>query len=112
MSDPSSAVMDFPRRDAHDKLCGRTRYTVDQARPGMLHAALLRAETPSARIVRIEVSKARKMPGVRAIATAADAPALHGIGVADHPLFAKDLIRYVGEPIAAVAAETFAQAEA
>jgi CO/xanthine dehydrogenase Mo-binding subunit len=112
MSDPSSAVMDFPRRDARDKLCGRTRYTIDRARAGMLHAALLRAETPSARIVRIDVSQARKMPGVRAIATGADAPALHGIGIADHPLFATDRIRYVGEPIAAVAAETFAQAEA
>jgi len=111
MSDPNSAVMNFPRRDARDKLCGRTRYTVDRARPGMLHAALLRAETPSSRIVRIDVSKARKMPGVRAIATADDALARHGIGIADHPLFATDLIRYVGEPIAAVAADTFAQAE-
>src|ERR1700733_227826 len=111
MSDPSSAVMDFPRRDAQDKLRGRTRFTVDRARPGMLHAALLRAETPSARIVRIDVSLARKMPGVRAIATGRDASALHGIGIADHPLFATGLIRYVGEPIAAVAAETSAQAE-
>ena len=112
MSDLSSAVMNFPRRDARDKLCGRTRYTIDRARPGMLHAALLRAETASARILSIDVSQARKMPGVRAIATARDASALHGIGIADHPLFAADLIRYVGEPIAAVAAETFAQAEA
>ena len=99
MSDLSSAVMNFPRRDARDKLCGRTRYTIDRALPGMLHAALLRAEIASARIVRIDVSKARKMAGVRAIATGDDAPARHGIGIADHPLFAMDRIRYVGEPI-------------
>ncbi len=112
MSESSGAVMNFPRRDAQDKLCGRTRYTVDRVVPGMLHATLLRAETPSARIVRIDVSNARKMPGVRAIATGDDAPARHGIGIADHPLFAMGVIRYVGEPIAAVAADTVAQAEA
>jgi CO/xanthine dehydrogenase Mo-binding subunit len=112
MSEPSSAIMNFPRRDARDKLRGYTRYTVDRGRPGMLHAALLRAETPSARILRIDASQARKMPGVRAIVTAVDAPGRHGIGIADHPLFATDCIRYDGEPIAAVAAETLAQAQA
>jgi len=104
--------MNFPRRDARDKLRGRTRYTVDQVRPRMLHAALARAQAPSARIVRIDVSAALAMPGVRAVATAADAPFRHGIGVADHPLFATDRIRYDGEPIAAIAAETLAQARA
>ena len=46
------------------------------------------------------------MPGVRAIVTGADAPFRHGIGIADHPLFAMDRIRYDGEPIAAIAADT------
>ncbi len=104
MSDLSYATMNFPRRDAGDKLRGRTRYTDDRGRAGTLHAILLRAETPSARILRIDTSEARKMPGVRAIATGRDAPGLHGIGIADHPLFATDLIRYDGEPLAAVAA--------
>jgi len=112
MPEPSDAVMNFPRRDARDKLRGYTRFTVDRARPGMLHAAMLRANTPSARIVRIDASEARKMPGVRAIVSAADAPGRHGIGIADHPLFATGCIRYDGEPIAAVAAETLAQARA
>ena len=112
MLEPSNAVMNFPRRDARDKLRGYTRYTVDRGRPGMLHAALLRASTPSARIVRIDASEARKMPGVRAIVSAVDAPGRHGIGIADHPLFATGCIRYDGEPIAAVAAETLAQARA
>jgi CO/xanthine dehydrogenase Mo-binding subunit len=104
--------MNFSRRDARDKLQGRTRYTVDQGRPGLLHAVQLRAEVPSARLLRIDTSAARRMPGVRAIVTGEDSPAHHGIGIADHPLFATGCIRYDGEPIAAVAAETLAQAKA
>lgn len=46
MSTKHTAVSDFPRRDARDKLQGRTRYTVDRAHVGMLHAALARAERP------------------------------------------------------------------
>jgi CO/xanthine dehydrogenase Mo-binding subunit len=112
MSEATTAVMNFPRRDARDKLRGRTRYTVDRSRPGMLHAAMARAQVPSARIVRIDTSGSRRMPGVRAIVTGADAPFRYGIGIADHPLFAIDRIRHDGEPIAAVAADTQAQAEA
>ena len=71
MSDSSNATMNFPRRDARDKLRGRTRYTVDQGRPGMLHAVQLRSEVAAARIVRIDATAARAMPGVRAIVTVA-----------------------------------------
>ena len=52
------------------------------------------------------------MPGVRAIAMAEDAPERHGLGIADHPLFATDFIRYDGEPIAVIAADTLEQAQA
>ncbi|PSS60548.1 aldehyde oxidase [Ensifer sp. NM-2] len=106
------AVMNLARRDARDKLRGRTQYTIDHVKPGVLQAFILRSEVASARILRLDCSKARKMPGVRGIATAEDAPGLFGIGIADHPLFAKDVIRYDGEPIAAVAAETLEQARA
>jgi len=41
--DPSTVTMNLPRRDAHDKLLGRTRYTIDRALPRMLHAAILRS---------------------------------------------------------------------
>src|SRR5258708_17860798 len=104
------AATDFRRRDAVDKLRGRTRYTIDRYLPGMLHAAVLRASVPSGRIVRLDVSRAARMPGVRAIVTAADAPGKIGIGIADHPLFARDLIRDDGEPLAAIAADTLIQA--
>ncbi len=109
MSDVFTAT-DFRRRDARDKLRGRTRYTIDRYLPGMLHAAVLRASVPSGRIVRLDSCRAARMPGVRAIVTAADAPGKIGIGIADHPLFARDLIRYDGEPLAAVAADTLIQA--
>jgi CO/xanthine dehydrogenase Mo-binding subunit len=107
-----NAVMNLGRRDARDKLAGRTRYTIDQAGPGTLQAAIRRSEIASARIVSIDPSVAKAMPGVRAIITAIDAPGTHGIGVIDHPLFARDVIRYYGEPIAAVAADTIEQARA
>lgn len=110
--DPAKAVMDYPRRDAQDKVTGRTRYTVDIAQGDTLHAVMVRATVASARIVRIDVTRAAAMPGVHAVATAADAPGLHGLGIADHPLFATDRIRYLGEPLAAIAAETREQAQA
>ncbi len=108
----ADAVRNFPRRDATDKLTGRTKYTVDSGNSDALHAAMLRAETASARIVSLNVEPALRMPGVRAIITCEDAPGLYGIGIADHPLLAKDVIRYHGEPIAVVAAETLEQARA
>lgn len=110
--DPRSAVMDLPRRDALDKLTGRTRYTIDSIGPDMLHAVIVRSNVASARIVAIDVSKALAMKGVRAVVTHADAPGLHGIGIADHPLFARDVIRFHGEPLAAVAADTLEIARA
>ncbi|MBB4010083.1 xanthine dehydrogenase family protein molybdopterin-binding subunit [Allorhizobium taibaishanense] len=112
MDDVSATVMDLPRRDARDKLRGRTKYTNDRTSPDMLHAVLLRSNVPSGRIVRLDVSAALVCPGVLGIATGLDAPGNYGIGIADHPLFATDVIRYNGEPIAAIAAETEAEARA
>ncbi|GAA3061132.1 hypothetical protein GCM10020000_50310 [Streptomyces olivoverticillatus] len=68
---------------------------------------MLRAPHPHARILSIDTSAAARMPGVRAIVTHADVPgdAAHGRGIADRPVFASDLVRHHGEPIAAVAAD-------
>lgn len=106
MTGPNPVVMDLPRRDARDKVTGRTRYTMDAAGQGVLHATIARAKVAAGRILRIDTTRAAALPGVRAVVTFADAPGLHGIGIADHPLFAHDVIRYVGEPVAAIAAET------
>lgn len=110
MSD--SIGKNHPRRDAEDKLRGRTMFTVDTDTGLMLHAALRRSEVPSGRIVSMNLEPARQMPGVRAVVSAPDAPGMYGVMVADHPLFAVDEIRYYGEPLAAVAAETIEQAQA
>lgn len=108
----TSIGRDVPRRDAADKLRGRTRFTVDGTRPRLLHGAILRSTVPAGRIVALDVDAARRMPGVRAVVTAAHAPGRYGVGVADHPLFATGVVRYIGEPLAAVAAETPQLAEA
>jgi CO/xanthine dehydrogenase Mo-binding subunit len=103
---------DLPRRDAEDKLRGRTRYAVDRTEAGMLHGALARADVPAGRITRIDTSAAVAMPGVHAVVTEADAPGLYGVGIADHPLFVREHVRFHGEPVAAVAAETLELARA
>lgn len=110
--DPKSVVMDLPRRDAADKVTGRTRYTSDRVGAGMLHAVIVRATAASARILRIDTARASAMPGVRAVVTFQDTPGLHGIGISDQPLFAHDVIRHQGEPLAAIAADTLDQARA
>ncbi len=109
---PHKAVMDYPRRDAADKLRGRTKYTVDMAGQDVLHAVLVRSDVAAGVIRELDLTVAEKMPGVRAVASAADAPGLHGLGIADHPIFARDLVRYNGEPVAAIAADTLEQAQA
>jgi CO/xanthine dehydrogenase Mo-binding subunit len=103
-------IANFPRRDAADKLRGKTKYTNDRMDASTLHAALLRSAIPAGRIVRLDLPRALKMPGVRAAATSEDAPGLFGIGIADHPLLASGVVRFIGEPIAAIAADTLEQA--
>ena len=94
-----------PRRlDAMDKVTGRARYTSDLALPGMLHGVIVRSDRPHARLLAVDISAAQAVPGVEAIATAADAPGMFGEVIKDQRVFARDRVRYIGEPIAAVAA--------
>jgi CO/xanthine dehydrogenase Mo-binding subunit len=83
-------------------------YLTDLMVPGMLHAGVLRSPHPHARILSIDVSAAASLIGVRAVVTAADVPRdfLLGIKVRDRPVLARDVVRYIGEPIAAVAADS------
>ena len=109
----------LPRFDATDKVRGATLYAADWRLPGMLVGRILRAVYPSARIRRIGVERARALPGVVAVLTAEDVPAnaIHedptGVGLAffDTPVLAAECVRYQGEPVALVAAETDAQAQ-
>jgi len=98
------------RVDAQDKVTGNAVYGFDVDLPGMLYGAALRSSLPHARILEIDFSEAKKAPGVRAVVTGRDFPYTFGSAVKDQPFLAIDRVRYVGEPIAAVAAETEAAA--
>jgi CO/xanthine dehydrogenase Mo-binding subunit/aerobic-type carbon monoxide dehydrogenase small subunit (CoxS/CutS family) len=95
------------RIDAPSKVSGRLRYAGDMTMPGMLHVQVLRSPHPHARIVSIDTSAAEEMPGVESVITSADVPGEDGFGVFvnDQPVMARSKVRYVGEAVAAVAAE-------
>ena len=102
-----------PQKEASIKVTGKAIYTHDFELPGMLWGAILRSPHPSARIVAIDTSRACSMPGVTAIITGADADVryLHmSPRYADRYPFARDVVRFVGEEVAAVAADTLEHA--
>lgn len=100
--------------DAVEKVTGKAVYGVDFSLAHMLFGKMKRSEVPHAEIVGIDTSKAERVPGVRAVITGNDIPnTLFGAGLSDTPILARDRVRYVGEPVAAVAADTLdAAAEA
>jgi CO/xanthine dehydrogenase Mo-binding subunit/aerobic-type carbon monoxide dehydrogenase small subunit (CoxS/CutS family) len=95
------------RIDAPGKVSGALRYAGDMVMPHMLHMAVLRSPLPHARIVALDTSQAEAMPGVAGVITSADVPGVDGFGVFvhDQPIMARGRVRYVGEAVAAVAAE-------
>ncbi len=102
----------IPRLEGAEKVSGKLRYAADFEIPGSLVAKILRASLPHARIVKIDKSKAEQLPGVRAIITGADVPeVMVGLRMKDMPLLARERVRFVGEPIAAVAADNAEIAE-
>ena len=100
-----------PRVDSVDKVTGGAVYAVDLAMPGMLHGAVLRSPYPHAKIVSIDLSRARSALGVKAVVTGKDFPLLFGSAIKDQPFLAIDRVRYVGEPVVAVAAESEVEAQ-
>ena len=99
------------RTDAAAKLTGEACYTVDYSEAGLLYGSLLRAPCPAGRIVSLDTTKAELFPGVKKVVTTNDAPAsLAGWVLREQRLFARDLVRYEGEPIAGVVADTPEQA--
>lgn len=101
------------RIDAPGKVTGSAIYAADFALPGMLFGKVFRSAAPHARLVKLDTSKALLIPGVRAVITAADvADVRYGAAVKDEPVFASDIVRYWGQPVAAVAATTLEAAEA
>ncbi len=94
------------RPDALDKATGRALYAADLTAERMLHARALRSPHPHAEIVRIDTERARRLPGVEAVLTAADVPGENSYGrkVKDQPVLAQARVRQVGDPVALVVA--------
>src|SRR5213083_669148 len=100
------------RPDAPEKVTGVVQYVADLSPRGLLHAKLLRSPHAHARILKIDVSKARALPGVRAVLTAADIPELkRKAPTRAHAVLAIDRVVFAGQPVAAVAADEPAIAE-
>ena len=102
----------FVRADGPDKVTGSGRYTADLSMTGLLTAKFRYAQVSHGRITKLDVSAARAMPGVFAVLTADDVPPVRfGPMVQDRTLFARDIVRFEGEIVAAVAAVDAATAQ-
>ncbi|MDB5753072.1 MAG: Xanthine dehydrogenase, molybdenum binding subunit [Ramlibacter sp.] len=105
---------DATRVDAPEKTTGTACYAADVVLPGMLHAKVLRSARAHARLLGIDVTLARQVPGVRAVVTGQEVRqaqvAPHGYFIKDRPALALDKVRFEGEIIAAVAADSEAAA--
>ena len=95
------------RLDAPSKVSGALKYAGDMTMPGMLHMQVLRSPHPHALIESIDTSEAEAMEGVEGVITCDDVPGEDNFGVFvhDQPVMARSKVRYVGEAVAAVAAE-------
>ena len=99
-----------PRVDGIEKVTGKAKFVGDISVPGMLHGKILRSPYPHARLLSIETKKAEALAGVVAVLTAADIADVNPI-YNGRPVIAMHKVRYVGEPVAAVAAVDLASAE-
>ncbi|MEN9850421.1 MAG: hypothetical protein RL128_584 [Pseudomonadota bacterium] len=104
----------IPKLENREKVLGRAEYIDDLYRPGMLHAAILGSPHAHAKILSYDVSEAMAAPGVVAVLTGDDVPADGRMGafIKDEHAIAKGKVLYLGEPVAAIAAETLEQARA
>jgi CO/xanthine dehydrogenase Mo-binding subunit len=101
----------YKRKEAQEKVTGQAIYTHDLELPGMLYAKCLHSPYARAKILSIDTSKAKALPGVKAVLVGEDAPYLVGLYMIDKRIIARDEVRYQGEVVAAVAAIDEATAE-
>jgi CO/xanthine dehydrogenase Mo-binding subunit len=107
----------FVTADGPERVSGRFTFSVDRRVAGAVHACAVRSTVPHGRIDRIDVEEALALPDVLAVVTGADVTSddsmanCHGENRADQPVLAFDKVRYVGEPVAVVVAQTRAVAE-
>jgi CO/xanthine dehydrogenase Mo-binding subunit len=112
--DMQATLLGVPVSQIHgpEKVTGRTRFAADVDLPGLLWGKILRSPYPHARIRRLDASEAWSVPGVKAVVTGQDAPGLlMGKVLRDMPVLCWDRVRYIGDRVAAVAAETPEAAE-
>jgi 4-hydroxybenzoyl-CoA reductase subunit alpha len=105
----------LPRVDGVVKATGAAQYAGDLSLPGMLQGKLLRSPHPHARLLGIDTSRARALPGVRAVVTGQDTLGFKAGGIAapgNEPYLARDRVRFIGDAVAAVAAVDEDSAEA
>jgi CO/xanthine dehydrogenase Mo-binding subunit len=90
-----------------ERVIGKGIYGIDLALKDQLHGGILRSQYAHAKILSIDTSEAEAVPGVHAVVTAADAPDVrYGRSYLDRYILARHKVRYTGDPVAAVAAET------
>lgn len=95
----------IPRVEGTSKVSGLSAYAADISRPGVLRGGFLHSPFPHANILHIDVSRAQRLPGVKAVVTGKDiGPRLYGVGLEDKPAVAIDRVRYIGEKVAGVVA--------
>ena len=95
----------LPRKDGIAKVTGKTKFGADVNVAGQIYGAILHSPHAHAKLLNINVSKAKAFPGVRAVITGAEWGNLFGSMIADQPVLARGKARYWGEPVAAVAAD-------
>jgi len=97
-----------PRVDSTEKVTGTAKYLADLKMPGMLYGKVLRSHYPHAKVLGVDTSKAEKLPGVRAVVTGKDTQGIRlciFLRIANKPPLAEDRVRFIGDEVAAVAAD-------
>lgn len=105
MSDYSVINKYVPRADSLNKAVGKAKYGADLFFENMLYGYILRSSLAHAKIVDIDISKVKKLPGVKVILTGKDLPYHFGLSIEDEPFLAIDVVRYIGEPVVAIAVD-------
>jgi carbon-monoxide dehydrogenase large subunit len=102
---PNPIGQSVPRIDAREKVTGAAIFADDiQFGSSLLHARIKRSPHPHARIISIDASRAKTLPGVKVVVSGQDFPGYIGLYLKDRHIFCRDVVRYVGDPVAGVAA--------
>ncbi len=105
MAGQTKIGVNYERSDGYEKATGMAAYGPDVTAPRMLHAKILRSPHPHAKVLHVDLEPAKRLAGVRAAVSGQDFPdAMWGTRLEDRPVYAVDRVRFVGEPVAAVAA--------